>query len=114
MVAVLLTATLFGVWLTTPVPDVLSRNQWRGVAFAGATLLGILWSLARWNLSTLAIGFSTGVLVGGTQVALPISHGRMGDAFNSNLELFGAEIVSLTVAATVSAYCVSCFRRNHG
>jgi hypothetical protein len=100
--------------LTTPVLEHLSRNQWRGAAVGVMALLGILWTLAQWNLSTLAAGSIAGLLVGGTRVALPISHGRIGDAFKSNLELLGADIISFTLAATMSAYCVSRLMHKHG
>jgi len=62
----------------------------------------------------LIAGFITGLLVGGTGVALPISHGRISNAFKANLELLGADIITFTAAATVSAYCVSRLMHNRG
>ena len=102
-----MTTILFELWLTTPILEHLSLNQWRGLALCVAGLMGCFWSLLRWNLSTLVISFMVGLLVGGTRAALPIEHGRIGDAFQSNLALLGTDEITLALAALVGAHCVS-------
>jgi hypothetical protein len=114
LIAAALTAILFESWLTTPVLEHLTRNQWRGVAFGVMAVLGVLWSRAEWSLSTLVVGSMAGLLLGGTRVSLPISHGRIGDAFKSILESFGADMIAFILAATVSGYCVSRLTQSHG
>jgi hypothetical protein len=113
-VAVVLTAILFEFWLTTPVLEDLTQNQWRLVAVGVMVLLGVSWSLAQWNLSTLFAGSMVGLLVGGTRVSLPISHGRIGEAFRSILGSFAADMIAFTFAAIASAYLVSRLRHSHG
>jgi uncharacterized membrane protein len=110
LVAGVLSAALYGFWLTTPVLEYVSQNQWRAFAIVIAALLGILCSMAKWNLSILVARVMTGLLVGGTAVALPPSHGRISNAFKANLELLGGDMIAFTFAAAVSWYCVSCLR----
>jgi hypothetical protein len=113
LAVVVLTAALYRFWLTTPVLEHLTQNQWRVVAIGAAGVLGILWSLAKCNLSTLIAGFMSGLLVGGTLAILPIAHGRVGNAFKGNLESLGFEMIAFTVAATLGWYCVSRLTNNY-
>jgi hypothetical protein len=114
LLAGVLTATLYRFWLTTPVLEHLSQNQWRAIAISVAAIAGISSSLAKWNLSTLVIGSMAGLLVSGTWVALPVSHGRVGNAFRANLELLGFDMSAFIVAAVLGWYCISRLTNNYG
>ncbi len=108
LAAIVLSAILYRMYLTAPVLDHLSLTQWRGVAIAVGALLGIMSAVAQWNLSTLFAGVITGLLAGATWVATPTFHGRIADAFESSLVEYRAEVITLTIAAVGSAFCVSC------
>ena len=111
-IAAVLSAILYRYWLITPVLDHFSINQWRAVAIGVAALGGSLRGLAKWNLSTLVSGFMVGELAGGTWVALPASHASLGDAFKSNLESLGGEMIAFIFAVTLGGYCSSRFAKS--
>jgi len=111
-IAATLSAILYRYWLITPVLDHLSLNQWRAVAIGVAALVGSLWALSKWNLSALVSGFMVGVLAGGTWAHWQVSHASLGDAFESNLECFGRDMIMLTVAVTLSGYCSARFAKS--
>jgi len=105
LLSVALSAILYRYWLITPVLTHLSPNQWRAIAIVVVVFFSCLWSLAKWNASTLVCGFVVGVVAGGTWTMLPIQHGSFVGAFKSNLESFGRDMILLTVSAMVGGYC---------
>ena len=111
--AATLSAILYRYWLITPVLNHLSLAQWRAVAIGVAALVGSLWGLSKWNISTLACGSMVGLLAGGTWTALPISHGSIVDAFESNLESFGRDMIILTTAVALGGHYITRFSRRH-
>lgn len=108
LIAATLSGILYRAWLTTPVLEYVTLDQWRAVAVLVALLVGAIWSLFRQNVSTLVVGFISGALVAGTglewglQDVVPRS---VGSAFQSHIEAFGSDLMMLTVAMLLSGYC---------
>src|SRR5678809_92664 len=99
LIAATLSAILYRFWLITPALEYVTFNEWRAVGVLVTLVVGGVWPLFKWNVSTLVVGFMAGILVGGTwifwraQDALPAS---VGSAFRSHLESFWPDIIMIT------------------
>jgi len=108
LVAATLSGILYRYWLSTPVLEYLTINEWHGVAVLVTLAVSGVWPLFKWNVSTLVVGFTAGILVAGTwlewrsQRALPSS---VGAAFQLHLESFRSDVIMLTVAVLFGGYC---------
>src|SRR5262245_5852798 len=109
LIAVIVSAWLFRAWLTLPVLDVLSVNQWRAFGMAVALLAGGLSKAGNLRVSIFVTALAVGLLVGGTLAALPVFHGSMSDAFESNLDSVGLEIIAFTLSSAIGVFFVSWF-----
>jgi hypothetical protein len=108
LIAATLSAILYRYWLITPVLEYVTYNEWRAVAVLVTLVVGGVWPLFKWNVSTLVVGFTVGIFVSGAwlewrlQDVLPTS---VGSALQSHLESFWPDVIMLTVAVLLGGYC---------
>ena len=108
LIAATLSAVLYRYWLITPVLEYVTFNEWRVVAVLVTLVIGGVWPLFKWNVSTLVVGFIAGILVSGAwlewrlQDVLPTS---VGSAFQSHLESYWPDVIMLAVAVMLGGYC---------
>ena len=108
LIAAILSGVLYRYWLITPVLEYLTINEWRVLAVLVMLVIGSVWPLFEWKVSSRVVGFIAGILVSGAwlewraQDALPAS---FGSAFQSHLESFWPDVTMLTAAVMLGAYC---------
>ena len=111
-IAAAIFAVLYRYWLTTPVLQYVSIGRWRLFAIVVATACGSALSLLRVSRSALSCGAMAGLLLGGTwaewkfpnDVAISVYA-----AFASHLESFWREVLTLTLATTLTAFLCAYF-----
>jgi len=113
-IAAAIFAVLYKQWLTTPVLQYVSIGRWRLLAVVVAAACGGVLSLLRFSTLALSCGAMAGLLLGGTwaawtapnDVAISIYH-----AFASHLESFWREVLTLTLATTLTAFLCAYFAK---
>jgi len=107
-------AVLYKYWLTTPVLQYVSIDQWRWLALLVAAACGSVLSLLRFSAIALSCGALTGLLLGGTWAAWTAPHDvtiSVYYAFQSHLETLWREVVRLAFATTVTALLCAYFAK---
>jgi len=101
-------AVVYRYWLLAPVLQRVSVSHWRLIAIVVAAMCGGGLSLLRVSMSALSCGTIAGLLFGGTWAELKAPNDirvSVYDAFATHLESFWWEILILTFAASLAAFC---------
>jgi hypothetical protein len=110
IVTAALVAILYRYWFVTPVLQFITIGQWRIAAIVVAIAFGGVLSLLRLSRITLVCVSLAGLLLGGTWAAWQAHNDlrvSIGGAFASHVESFWREVIILTVAASIGAFCCS-------
>lgn len=112
-----LVAILYRYWLVSPVLQYVTIGQWHIIAIVVATACGGVFSLLRLPAMTVMCDSLIGLLLGGTWAAWQAPNDvrvSIVGAFSSHLESFWREVIVLTVAASIGAFCCARLTRPAG
>ena len=100
---------LYWRWLTTPVLDYWSLNEWRAVAIVLAACLGAIGGLRKLSLASIGCGVALGMIACGTWLDWYHNDVRIsvGYALRSHLGMFWREVSMLALAAVAGGLCTA-------